>query len=149
MFLAFGLMTIEAVMTIVIVAGNENAHDFFTIRDYCNIVSTRTYEFHFNLIKLRCKWNAFVDSFNQSSRFFLRKQQPESGKLKKLDNYYDLEFYLETYYSRSAANSRNKRVFKDLFKNFYVKSLKLSYLNLEEVEEDAFADKSTFKFLEV
>jgi Leucine-rich repeat (LRR) protein len=124
----------------------ENAHDYFTNRNFCAIKSTRTYQDHFNLISLKCDWNAFVNSFDDKNRFFLEKPVvPILAKNRKLNNYYEIEFYLQNHLQQ---RNRSKRVVKDLFKNFNIKSLKLSGLNLEQIDEDAFNDKKSFSLLE-
>jgi Leucine-rich repeat (LRR) protein len=125
----------------------ENAHDYFTSRNFCTIKSTKTYQDHFNLIRLTCDWNAFVNSLDDQNRFYLEKPTilPILAKNRKLTNYYDIEFYLQ---NQQQQRNKSKHVFKDLFKNFNLKSLKLSGLNLEQIDEDAFNDRKSFGLLE-
>ena len=132
--------------TITFTQAYQNAHDYFTNRNFCTIKSTKTYQDHFNLINLKCDWTAFVNSYDDQNRFYLEKPvNPILAKNRKLTNYYEMEFYLQ---NKLIQRNKTKHIVKDLFKNFNLKSLKLSGLNLERIDEDAFNDKKVFSLLE-
>jgi hypothetical protein len=91
-------------------------------------------KFHYNLIKLECDWLKFVDSLNDSNRFYLDK--PVKGAIK---NIYEIDFNVK---SSSSNEKKYKTVANNAFRNFQIRSLSLKNLGLEFVDEDAFEKKS-------
>ena len=122
--------------------GNPTEHFYFVTRNICSNISYISYVHHYNLIKLECDWHKFVDSLNDTNRFYL--DQPTSGSIK---NIYELDFKLK---SPPLSNNRDiyKVVAKNVFKNFKIRTLSLTNLGIESVDRDAFEKKTLEDHLE-
>lgn len=120
---------------------NENPHDFFIARSICEIVSTKTVDLHYNLIRLKCDWNKFVEATEDKNRYFLEK--PTTSKL---DNLYEIELIKSTIRTEIR---KYRTIGKKLFTNFHIKTLVMRDLEISSIDDEAFEKDSFYNYLEV
>lgn len=121
---------------------------FFQDRNVCReqFGTRKVFEGFYTLIKLKCEWHAFVDTSDDASRAALvqdtdtrrRPQRPSTA----------LEIYEIEFYPGQKIGPKYKTISSKNFKGINLRSLKLSGLNIERIDDDAFDVASNGKYLQ-
>lgn len=131
--LSIGLLTINS--------EKIQSGSLFT-KSFCKELKRTEYAGHYNLIQLKCEWHPFLNYLHDNANL--------TGSINEASNMYEIEFTRKSPYSLSTQTNPFE-ISSNLFKNYRVRKLILSDLEIKVVHPAAFKNccEKTLEYLDL